>query len=88
MKSSIKIQKKKRKKSKKGADVEGSSMIGPAAENRTMKSGIQRDKMTFMDIMEDEQQDAKTLGTMAIRAAQDLNLSIGNKSALKKIGTT
>jgi hypothetical protein len=63
-------------------------MVGPATENRTMKSGIQRDKKTIMDIIEDEQQEAKTLGTMAIRAAQDLNLSIGNKSAIKKIGTT
>jgi hypothetical protein len=53
VKSSIKVQKKKRTKSKKGADVEGLSGIGPTAENRTMKSGIQRDKKTFMDIIED-----------------------------------
>jgi hypothetical protein len=53
VKSTIKVQKKKRTKSKKGADVEGLSGIGPTAENRTMKSGIQRDKKTFMDIIED-----------------------------------
>jgi hypothetical protein len=49
-----------------------------------MKSGIQRDKKT---IMEDEQQETKTLGTMTIRGNQDGNLTIGNKSAIKKIGT-
>jgi hypothetical protein len=87
VKSTIKVQKKKRTKSKKGADAEGLSGIGPNAENRTMKSGIQRDKKTFMDIIEDEQQEAKTVGTMAIRGTQDGNLILGNKSAIKKIGT-
>jgi hypothetical protein len=52
-----------------------------------MKSGIQRDKKTIMDIIEDEQQEAKTLGTMTIRGNHDGNLTIGNKSAIKKIGT-
>jgi len=87
VKSSIKVQKKKRKKSRKGSEAEGLSGIGSAAENRTMKSGIQRDKKTLMDIIEDEQQDAKTVGTMAIRGAQDGNINLGNKSAIKKIGT-
>ena len=88
VKSSMKIhKKKKRTKSKKGADVEGSSLIGPAAENRTIKSGIQRDKKTIMDIIEDEQQEAKTIGTMAIRGTQDGNLTIGNKSGITKIAT-
>jgi hypothetical protein len=41
VKSSIKVQKKKKRtKSKKGAEGDGSSGIGAAAENRTMKSGI------------------------------------------------